>query len=292
MSDEQIATLPAESAVVETTSPETLPVAQAPVEPQPAVSAPVESVSNEPQVPEAPRRKPSDYYRERQRIRTMEDTITTLSQRQEELLSLIKKEKEPGAPADGKFDPNVFFQDPEKVLTSREQRLLNEINSLREEFRGQKEQQVAEQKNQKSLEALEKLFPKSSPESKETLQERVQRDPERADRIRTFLKESGLDEFSKVNPDLAVEIALQKLAEKPATPNPTVLKKTMMGGVGTGNPSGGGKAGPNEDSLRAELRKLSDLAAADPNLRRDPKHVERKGQVMEQLERLMKEKRG
>src|SRR5712671_6742607 len=129
--EEQTAVLPAQDDGVETPSPEASPSAQAPVEPQPAaVNTPVESISNQPQEQEQPRRKPSDFYRERQRLRNMEETIALQNKKYEELAALLKA-KETGVPQDVEFDPKLFSPDHTRILLAREQKLVNEINSLK-----------------------------------------------------------------------------------------------------------------------------------------------------------------
>lgn len=257
----------------------------------------VDTTSKEPQVTETAR--PSQqlpqydglFRQEKKRIRRLEETINLQNKRMEELISSFKS-KDTAASEPEKFDPKAFFDNPEAILTARERKLLNEIGSLRQEVSDWKVNQEAEQKNRKSLEALEKLFPKSSPDSNESLAQRVNRDPERAERIKEFLEETGLDQFSLINPDLAVEIAMHKLGERQQTPNPTVLKKTAMGGVSTGNPGMGSKTRSTLDDYRSELKKLSDEAEKNPNLRFDDKFKTKRAEVIKGLERLMEEKRG
>lgn len=292
MSEETITTPVVESNAIEIASPETPPSAQAPAEPQETTTAQVESGSNQPQESEAPRRKPSDYYRERQTIRELKETVASLQKRMEEKAAL-KEDKQPVAPEIPDFDPAHFSPEHKRILLAREQALQAKydaaVAALEQRLNVVTESRVQEETSRKHQEALEKLFPKTSPDSNESLQQRIQKDPERAQRIKVFLVESGLNEFSKVNPELAVEIALQKLGEKPKA-NPTVLKKTLMGGNAGGNPGMGDKRNVSEQDLLAEKNKLSAQLESDPSLRHDVKFMERRAQVLSNIERLVTKK--
>ncbi len=274
-------------------STETPPPAQAAAEPQETTTVQVENGSKEPQVTETSRRKPSDYYRERQTIRELKETVSNLQKRMEEQAT-FREEKKPDIAAIAEFDPAHFSPDHKRILLARESALREaydaKISALEQKINGWQQSQVEIETSRKHQEALEKLFPKTSPDSNETLEQRIKKDPERAARIREFLIDSGLNEFSKVNPDLAVEIALQKLGEKPQA-NPTIIRKNLMGGPNTGNPGMGEKRGVTEQDLRSENKKLSDQLSANPSLRRDVKFMERRAQVLVELERLVKEKR-
>lgn len=291
MSEEIIASPAVETAVVEPTLPETQPIAQATDEPQTTDTVQVEPGNKEPQVTETSRRKPSDYYRERQKIRELTETVAMLQKRMEERAPL--KEEKPDVPDVPDFDPAHFSPEHKRILLAREQALRAQydarIAAFEQKFNGLEQSKANEVVERKHQEALEKLFPKTSPESNETLEQRIKKDPERATRIKEFLIESGLNEFSKVNPELAVEIALQKLGEKPKA-NPTVLKKNLMGGPSTGNPSMGEKRSVSEQDLRSENKKLSDQLSENPSLRQDVKFMERRAQVLADIERLVTKK--
>lgn len=297
MANEETLTIPAVGDIgTETPAPETSQAAQAAPESQSTTTSEVDAGSKEPQVPEAPRRKPSDFYRERQTIRELKETVAELRKKQEELDSARNK-TQAVAPEPVDFDPAHFSPEHKRILLAREKFLRDkydaEITALKQEVSGWKESQVMEQADRKNQEALEKLFPKSSPDSKETLAERVARDPERAERIRDLLINSGLNELSKTDPERAVKYALMELGEATGKPaNPTVLKKNMMGGNTSGNPGMGQKRSVSEQDLRAENKKLSDQLGENPALRSDEKFMERRRQVMSELEKLVQEKRG
>ena len=82
---------------------------------------------------------------------------------------------------------------------------------------------------------------------------------------------------------------MQKLGETRPS-NPTVLKKALMGGNGSGNPGMGDKRTVTEQDLMAEKNKLSAQLEAEPSLRFDEKFMERRRQVLGELERLVTKK--
>lgn len=291
--DTEILTAPAvEGNTGETVSPEAQPDAQAPAEPQETAPVQVENGSNQPQVPDATRRKPSDYYRERQTIRELKQEVEALRKWREEQATLSTK-NQPVAPEVPDFDPQHFSPEHKRILLAREKALRDAYDAkfaqYEQRFTSLQENKQQAEVERKHQEALEKLFPKTSPESNETLQQRIAKDPERAQRIKEFLLESGLNEFSKVNPELAVEIALQKLGEK-TRPNPTILKKGLMGGNGTGNPAMGEKRSTSEQDLISEKNKINSQLEANPSLRYDQKFMERRSQVLGDIERLVTKK--
>jgi len=294
MSPDEIITAPVvEGTGSEPPALETPQPAQAAPEPQPATASEVEAGSKVPQVPEPTRRRPaSDYYRERQAVRELKEEVAALRKWREEQASL--NQKPPVAPDVPDFDPAHFSPEHKRILAAREKALRDhydaQIAALKQDFTGWRESAAVAEQERKQQEALEKLFPKTSPDSKETLQERIAKDPERAHRIKEFLIESGLNELSKTNPDLAVKYALMELGEAQKPTNPTVLKKTLMGGTGTGNPGMGDKRSVSEQDLLAEKKKLNDQLDANPSLRQDEKFMERRRQVLGEIERLVTKK--
>lgn len=291
MEQETITAPATESPTVEPVVTETQPTTQVADESQTVAPSQVETSVNQPQVTETSRRKASDYYQERKTIRELKETVSMLQKRMEEKPTL--KENKPDAPTVPDFDPAHFSPEHKRILLAREQALRDaydaKMSAFEQRFTDLQGETARIETDRKHQEALEKLFPKTSPDSNETLQQRISKDPERAMRIKYFLIESGLNEFSKVNPELAVEIAMQKLGEKPRT-NPTVLKKTMMGGNGTGNPGMGEKRSVSEQDLRSENKKLGDQLNVDPFLRQNVKFMERRAQVLSDLERLVSKK--
>ena len=280
-----VATLPVEGAGVESPPQQTPPVAQAPAEPENTGIPPkVEGDVNKTQTPEPQRPQYDGLFRqERKRIRRLEETIAQLN----------KKLEQPPAkvPTNEPLDHNLIFQKPDEYLTAREQRLRDEIAALRSEFTDQRNAQIASQKEQKGLEALEKLFPKSSPDAKETLEERVQKNPERAEALKEFFDDPEIKAIAEINPDKAVKLAIAELglAAEPK-PNPLVLKKGAMGGTGTGNPGMGTKTSVSESDLLAEKKNLDDQLDKNPSLRFDDNWKKKKADVMASILRLVTKK--
>lgn len=264
----------------------TPPAAQAPAEPQTADPSVVDTRSKEPQAPVAPRgMQPSDHFRERNRIRKLEETIANLNKKLEDSL----KPKTAAADEVPDFDPAHFSPEHKRILAAREQALQRRLDAMEEKFQSalaQREEREVERRNQ---EVLEKLFPKSSPESRETLEERINKDPERAMRIKEFLLDSGLNEFFNVNPQLAEEILLAKLGEQPKATNPKVLPKSLMGASNSSS-GNGSRQGRTEQDLASELRKLNEQLAENQSLRDDPKFMEQRAKLLSDLTTLVRKK--
>ncbi len=271
---------------VKTSVPEASENAQASQESQSATATQVETSDNQPQRQE-PSRQP-DYQgmlrQERKRIRRLEETINQISKR------LEQPSPKPDALKNEPLDHSLINQDVDKYLSLREQRTLQPYEQRILSLERALEDKKAQEENQKSLGALEKLYPKSSPDSNETLEERVNRDPEYSERLKEFFNTPGMKAMSEKDPEGAVEYAIYKLGIKPQ-PNPTVIKKSAMGGTGSGNP-GGGKIAVSESDLRSELKKMTDQADRNPELRKDEKFLKRKAEVMQNLERALTRKTG
>lgn len=250
------------------------------VEKPQSVSTPqVESSDNKPQTSEQSRPYEGLFRSERKRIRRLEETIQQLNKK----LDTSKID----VPKDEPLDHSALFQEPDKYLSQREQKLMKEINALREEVTGWKVNQEMQAKERRGLEALEKLFPKTSADSKETLEERVNKDPERAERLKEFFNLPHIKAMAEVDPDEAAAYAIEKLGLNPK-PNPLVLKKSAMGGTTTGNP---GSKSLSENDLLSEKRKLDEMLDKNPSLRNDDNFRKRKAQVISSLTRLVTEKR-
>lgn len=294
--EEQTITAPVvEGAAVETVVTETPPSTQVPAEPQETTTGEVESGSKEPQVPEPARRKPSDYYQDRKTIRELKETVSQLRKWKEEQESVRKQQPQTAAPEIPDFDPQHFSPEHKRILLAREKSLRDaydaKISALEQRFGGWQQEKVVAESDRKQQEALEKLFPKSSPDSRETIQERIDKNPERAARIQEVLLSTGLNDFFNKNPDMAFKMLMQEIGEAPSAANPTVLKKSLMGGANSGNPGMGDKRTRTEQDLRAELKKIGDQLDQNQSLRLDSKFMERKRQVQDDLQRLVTEKR-
>lgn len=269
--------------VTEVTEPVSQPEAQAPVENQSVPTPPVEGVDNKTQVPEPAGPKYDGLFRsERKRIRRLEETITQLNKRLDENKTQV--------PKDEPLDHTLLNTDPVKYLDARERRLRDEIVALRNELVTERQSKEAVEKERKGLDALEKLFPKTSPDSKESLEERINRNPEMTEKIKEFFEDPAVKAMADKDPEKAVRFAIAELGIKPPTKDPLVLKKSAMGGVGTGNPAGGERKTVSEETLRAELKKINAQEEATPQVRFDENWRKRKNEVMTSLERLVTKK--
>lgn len=295
MGPEVITAPPVVGAGVETPSIETPPQAQAPAEPQSTDVAPeVERNGNSPQAPNAQRVQPSSYYRERERVRRLEEAYKAQSQRMEEMANLLReiKNPKPDVSAIQKITAEELLNDPERVLSSREERLIKEFNSLKEEISQLKNQGAQAESMKVEREALEMLFPKSSPDADEPLEERLD-NPERRELLEKVLKANpSLDRLMRIDPKGAAEFVLDKLNKSKPQTSPNVIPKSLMGSTVRGNPSGGSKQGLTLEDKMSELKKLSAEVEKDPALRFDAKHKERREKLRSEIDGLMREKRG
>lgn len=282
--DEEILTVPGKDGAAEPALPEAQPGAQAPAEPQVPAPGQVEPGDNSPQGP-SPQRKASDFSLNR-KFKRIESTLSDLAAKQEELISSLRaeREKKPDGDGGGRFDPAKFFENPEAELSQRERRLIAEIEKVRQEVQGWKQEQSRGESDRKRQEALELLFPKSSSDSEESLEDRVSSDPERTERILEILKEPGVIQLFESNRDRAVRFVLSEAGL--SAKKPTVLDKKLMGGVVRGSPAGGKRAMSEED-LRSQLRKLLDEQDANPTLRGDENFQKRKMAIMSDLKHMM-----
>ena len=137
-------------------------------------------------------------------------------------------------------------------------------------------------------EGLELLFPKSSPESTETLEQRIRKDPEYAERVQEILNSPSFSKLAAIDPKEAAELARIRLDSIKPPQSPKVISKTLMGSTARGNP-GGGKM--TVESKMAELRKLTAEVDANPSLRHNEKHKAARATLMRDVESLMQEKR-
>ena len=276
---------------VETPSKEeTPPTAQAAVEPQTETPNQVEVKDKEPQVVEPQRIRPSDKYKERERMRRLEETNQSLARKMDEMTNFLKELKNP-KPADStvaKLTAKELLADPEKHLSAREQRFINEINALRNEFSELKNKEVVTTKSKQEREALEMLFPKASPDSNESLEDRME-NSERRDFLESFFKANpALDRLMTIDPKSAAELTLLKLSQVKPPASPKAINKSLMGNMARGNPSGGAKQKTSVEDLMSELKKLSQEADSHPELRRDDAHFKRRSELIREIENLAK----
>lgn len=284
--EDEVITAPQEEGVgTETPSQET-PLEKS-AEPQVPVTDKVEVSKPENQVQTVSRPRPSEFYGFRKKIGSLEETLRQQNQTMQEMAAYIKSLKSPDAVQDSKFDKDVFFTDPEQILSAREKALRDEIESLRNEIGSFKERQSVSERAKSEQEALEQLFPKTSPESEETLEERMENQQERVDKLMRLLKSKpALDMLFKLDPKEAVALITERLDGQVQPKSPTVLPKKLMGGAKSGGVS---QSTNPKDQKRAELKRLMDEMSRNEELRFDEKHKERRENLIRDLERLEKE---
>ena len=267
-----------ESPGTEIPAPETPPPTQEGEKPQEIAVPKVDANDNATQAPETQRDKPkvSDFYRDRKEIKSLKDSLAAQNRQIEEMSAYLKQlQKSPDVPANGQFN-NDFFTDPKKHLEA----LKAEIISQWEARESQMEQTRTMQ------EALELLLPKSSADAEESFEERIAKNPDRADKIDKMLKSTPLGKFFDIDPKGAAELMLMKLNDSKPQSSPAVIKKSLMGGTARGNP---GMGGPKQTALQdkqAELRRLESEASNNVNLRFDEKHKERREQIRSEIVKL------
>lgn len=278
-----------EGNVPESTSQEAQAPAQAVPETQPTTDTKVERVDNKPQAVETQRAKPSDFYRERERVRRLEQSLQTQSQRMEEMVSLIRELKNPNPDVSNikKLTAEELLNDPEKAFQMREQRYYADLNALKEEISQLKNKESVTERTKMEREALEMLFPKSSPDANESLEQRL-RNAERVELIESILQANpDLDAFSKVNPKAAAKYLLVELNQQRPQSSPNAIPKTLMGAVQRGSPGAGRKVSA-EDAM-TDYKKMAKEMELKPELRFNKEHKAKRDQLLADAERLAKE---
>ncbi len=293
MTEETVATQSEEGLKEENLSQETKPEEKSSAQTQETDTTKVDGGDNKPQVtsPQRSGPKPSDFTRERRRIRELESSIANISKQIQDQSSLLSKIKFPGGGEEEiKFNHDEFVANPEKVLLQREKRLVDTIQGLKNEIGQIREQGTMDGQKRSSQEALEILFPKTSEDDSDDVQERILNDPDRAEEVMQIMKAHGFDRFSEINPKKAAKMTLDELGKK-SEPNPKVLKKNLMGGSHTGNPGGGEKKMNTVEKKLAELKKLAEESRLSVDLRNDPKHKALRQKVTREVEVLAEENR-
>ena len=283
MDTTEVAAPPVEGVEVAPSSQPAEPEAKAPVQTEETGADKVESVENPPQA-EPDRRRPSDFVRQRNRIRRLEAEIEAMKTSQKP-----KEEKKPDS-VDYKFDPDAFWQKPDEELTKREKRILSEVETLRQELYALKEGKHWEERSKSEQEAFEIMFPKTSTDIEELWEDRADKNPERAKKLFSILNTPAMKAMIAADPKEAAEFALAKLDKMESKkPDPTLLKKTAMGGTASAGGGGASKMSILQSKM-AELKKMS-KAAEDETVRNDPKHQERRSTLMKEIEALMEDKK-
>ena len=253
---------------------------------QSQVETPVPATSEDQGRVQQQKPKPSEFYEARRENRQLKTTVSALERQVQELINLQKQK--PPESVQPKPKPDIFV-DPEAFLTEREQRLRQEIKQeLLNEIRQTSQQSEMDRTKQ---EAVEMLFPKSGPEDSRSLQQRIEANPELAEKIAKVEKEMGIHAVSNMNPKQGAALILKILeADKPKPiTNPTAIKKTLVGSTATGSPiTAGGKVMPTLQEIQVQLKELDDKVAEDSNFRYEPEYTSKMSTLMSQLTALTK----
>lgn len=269
------------------------------IQSQEATPNQVEIAGQQSQAQEAERIKPSDRYRERNRVRKLEEMMQTQQQQLREMAEFFKGQQQPSAPkvqSPEYLNPEKFFAAPDRALQRfREdvrQEIMEEMGKTIpkkfEEFSTQREM------NQKMQEALEVMFPKSSG-SNEPLKERIAKNEEKAERLQAILNDEGLN--SLPDPVKAAKLAVMlydaetKLSQQRPT-NPNAIKKSLMGAQAAGQPVGGGKKMPTLQEVKAEMDKHAAMAEQNSDLRFDEGWKKRRLELRSQYSDLINQTKG
>ena len=282
-------TAPVESVAVETAPIETSPATQVVEKPQETTNSQVETVVNKPQVQDPQRNRPSNYYRERERIRKLESEIASIREEQ----ARFKQSSETSKPKPEGTKPltvDELLANPDGVFKSRDERLMQEFNNLRQEISMLKDQKVNQEKDKNEREALEMLFPKSSPDADEPLEQRIENEERKEALEKLFRENPGLDRLMRIAPKEAAELALLKLQPPKPLTSPKVIDKKLMGGTARGNP-GQSRIVTLEDKM-SELKKLKEEMNQKTELRFNPEHKSKRDSLMREIDGMLAKERG
>ena len=264
------------------------PSAKAPDQSQDTEPVKVDNGDNKPQASEPQRRRPnpSEFYE----IRNLKRAMAEQKRQMDEMMARLQKSvQDPAEPHVGPFNKDEFFENPDKVLSAREKMLLKRIEELDGRFNTWEQRQSVSERSKVEQEALEILFPKTAGQEEMSLEERIGEDRDRFDKINRILMadEGALEEYSVKNPRKAAAIVLALLAKEGK--NPLIMPKKVMGGKANGSPASGAPKPSSLEQKMSELKRLSEEAANNPELRHDETHRSRRDQLIRDIERLSKE---
>lgn len=272
MAEEQVVTAPPAEGNGEGTPPQgSGSVPQGTNQSQEAGTVKVETAGQQVSSPTTERPKASEFYRERNKIRTLETQIRQLS----EQLQKIGSTSSPSA-AQATVSPQEqerikqerlqeFFRDPigyqEKLLAEREKQYQEKMDEMLGKRIPESIQQLESRReyDRKQQEALELIFPKGS--STDTLEQRIKSNPQKAQKIMEIVERCGLNDASRERPreiaDAVLKIYAYENSNGRQNPAPA-LKKSAVGSTVTGTPPGAGgqKAMASLAEIQAERNAL------------------------------------
>ena len=255
---------------------------------QPQVTEHTQVGGNENQTPSSKtsdRPKPSEYYfarkREQGRISNLEKQIANLTEIIQKSGSQQTKPSEAVTPSNDEL-LKQYLNDP---IGFQQKMMQTELQRLRAEIREKdfpevlKSRETSSLKERNEQEALEILFPKDNSNPNIPVEDRMMKDPEKAEKIQEILLRPSLAKLSIENPKEAAELALylydkEKQVAKPPV-NPAAPKKSQLTSTATGQPSGhtGGVKKMTLQELQAEKAKLHEQLEKNPDLRYDDAYV-------------------
>ena len=279
--DEVLTTTTVEGSAPESAPQEAVPVPsetqgteQSQTTVQTQVESPESKATSHP--PERPKPPTSFYAKQRREKEEMRRLMETVNKMSEELKTLKTK------PSDEKAKPELSDEEEEREFWAKgpkyhkqkiaelEEKFEQKLKELREKgikevLSESKSEEVKERNRQ---EAMDMLFPKSSPDSKETMDERINRDPKRKEAIDQIGQKFGLAEMLREDPVGAASIALEMYRlMNPTEPPRSALapKKSQMSSNSSGTPPGGSKMNTPND-LKAKFEQMQERLSNDPAL--------------------------
>lgn len=258
-----------------------------------------------------PPQQKASYYSQKREFGRLRDTIAEQNRQIAEMATFLKQRAEPTAPSkpnlpDWLKDPEAFWKTPQENLYRLQQEAKEQAKKeALEEFQRYlpnaiQEHSTRQEKERNMQDALEMIFPNKA-NAKVTLEQRIAADPDRAERIMQILNDKGLNKLSETNPKDAAEFALMifekeqaKAAPSRPAPNPTVLKKSLMGPTAAGNKltPGGEKPMPTLSELRAQKEQMEKQLEENSNLHFDPAFKQKREELKRQMTLAAKELRG
>lgn len=254
--------------------------------------------------------RPASYYSQKREFGRLRETIAEQNRRIEEMSNLFRQREQPTAPQkpnlpDWLKNPQAFWENPQENLyrlqqEAKEQATKEALEQFRRMLPSALQEHSTRQERERNMQdALEMIFPNKA-DTKLTLEQRIASDPNRADRIMQILNEKGLNQLSQSHPKEAAEFALMQFDKETAkaapsrpAPNPTVLKKSLMGPTATGNKlTGGEKAMPTLQELRAQKEQMEKQLEGHSELHFDADFRTKRAELMRQYDVAIKEQRG
>lgn len=250
------------------------------------------------------RPKVSEFYRERNRLRRLEAQIREFQSSNAELKKQLEKmtinpsvEKAEQSLTPEQLDQE-YWKNPLQFQLNREKKLRDELEKKIDALTGNIQNEIPKYLEQtaskreferQNQEALDILFPKSNSNKNLSDEERIASDPEKLKLVGEIIEEWDLKEMLQKSPLKAAKMINHFIEQKtkkplnPASPKKSQLSTTTSGGVF--NPS----SKRSIDELKAEINKLHNDFTNNPSLRFDEKYQQRRKQVQEELNKLVKE---